>query len=237
MQDTLTIHVEPDAQLAERARAGDHDAFALIMRRHNRRLYRIARSIVGDDAEAEEVVQEAYCRAFVGLGGFRADASLATWLSRIAANEALMRLRRRRPTATLDEIDARPAALGWLGPFGLGTPEAAAAQGEIRHLLESAIDRLPPNFRAVFVLRAVEQLSVEEAAAALDIPKDTVKTRYHRARRLLRRDLGRRLAAILDDAFPFAGARCDRVVEAVLRRIGATTPQPMSSPKSEGDMS
>jgi RNA polymerase sigma-70 factor, ECF subfamily len=217
--DTLPTHRPgSDIDLVARAHGGDGAAFAVIMRRHNQRLYRLARGILQNDSEAEEAVQEGYVRAYTALAGFKGEASLATWLSRIVLNEALGRLRRRRPTAGIEEIDTA-AGTGWLGPLGLGSPEAAAAQTEIRHILEQAIDRLPASFRTVFVLRAVEHLSVEDAAASLGIPKETVRTRFFRARRLLRQDLGQRLGAMLDDTFPFLGARCDAIVVSVLRRL------------------
>jgi RNA polymerase sigma-70 factor (ECF subfamily) len=219
-----SLAVQTDGDLAARARGGDGTAFAAIMRRHNQLLYRLARGILQNESEAEEAVQEAYVRAFTALAGFKGEASLSTWLSRIVVNEALGRLRRRRPTAGVDEIDGA-VSVAWLGSFGLGTPETAAAQAEIRHLLEAAIDRLPAAFRTVFVLRAVEHMSVEETASCLGIAKETVRTRFFRARRLLRQDLGDRFAAALEDTFPFAGARCDRIVGKVLGRLtmpGAT---------------
>lgn len=214
-----------DAELAASAGDGDAAAFATIMRRNNRRLYRLVRSILKDDAEAEDAVQETYVRAFAGLGSFEAAASLSTWLSRIAVNEALGRLRRRRPTDDLDDIAETIAEQdvggmpGWLGASGLGSPEAAVARREIRHVLEKAVDDLPPIFRIVFVMRAVEQMSAEETAACLGIANETVRTRFFRARRLLRERLGEQFASALEGAFPFAGARCDRIMAAVLARL------------------
>ena len=222
--ETRSIAIETlgDAELAALARQGDGAAFRVIMQRHNRRLYRAARAVLHDDAEAEDVVQEAYVRAFAALGDFRGDSSLATWLTRIALNEALGRLRRRRPTLDIETFDARPEAR--VIPFPLMSPdmnpEQAAARQDVRRLLERAIDGLPEPFRVVFVLRDVEELSIEETAAQLGLRPETVKTRLHRARRRLREALDAELASALTDAFPFAGARCARITDAVLKRLG-----------------
>ena len=211
-----------DAELARLARRGDGAAFRAIMQRHNRRLYRVARAVLHDDGEAEDVVQETYVRAFAALADFRGGSSLATWLTRIALNEALGRLRRRRPTVEIETFDARPEAR--VIPFPLMSPdmnpEQAAARQDVRRLLERAIDGLPEPFRVVFVLRDVEELSIEETAAQLGLRPETVKTRLHRARRRLREALDAELASALTDAFPFAGARCARITDAVLKRLG-----------------
>jgi RNA polymerase sigma-70 factor, ECF subfamily len=210
-----------DRQLVALVGQGNGAAFAQIMRRNNRRLFRLVRAIVQDDLEAEEVVQETYVRGFAALAGWRGDASLSTWLSRIALNEALALAQRRHKTVEFDRVAEMPAESRstafehLLNP----SPETVAARAEIRHLLERAIDDLPVEFRAVFMLRAIEQLSVEETAASLDIRPETVRTRFFRARRLLRRALGRELADVLEDTFPFAGARCDRIMAKVLQRL------------------
>ena len=195
------------------------------MRQNNRRLYRIARSILKDDAEAEEAVQETYLRAFTNLHSFRGTATLSTWLARIVINEALGRLRQRRSFTDLDEIDraawlgqATPGAL--LGAFGRTSPEAAAAHQELKLLIENAVNALPAPFRVVFVSCAIEQISVEDVAASLGIPKSTVRTRLYRAKRMLREALGAAFATMLDDVFPFAGSRCERITTAVLERLG-----------------
>ena len=210
--------VAGDALLTARLRGGDPAAFAALMRHNNRRLYRLARGILKDEGEAEEAVQEGYVRAFTHLDGFKGEASLSTWLARIVVNEALRRLRRRR----LEGAGISEAA-GEEGPGGLAgsepNPEHTAARREIRRLIERAIDALPAPFRVVFVLRAVEQLSTRETAASLGIREETVKTRLHRANRLLREALGEEFAAIWDDAFPFAGRRCDGMLARVLARI------------------
>lgn len=217
-----------DGELVSRARRGEAAAFGEIMRRNNRHLFRAARSVLRDDAEAEDAVQEAYLRAFRGLAGFRGDASLSTWLMRITLNEALGRLRRRRTTVDLAAVEAAqngggasilvfPTAQG-------GDPEGAAARREIRRLIEAAIDELPDVFRPVLVARDVDGLSVEETAEILGVRAETVRTRLHRARRLLRAALDRRLGDTLREAFPFDGARCARMTAAVLARLGLAAP-------------
>jgi RNA polymerase sigma-70 factor (ECF subfamily) len=171
-----------------------------------------------DDVEAEDAVQEVYLRAFAHLGDFRSEASLSTWLTRIAMNEALMRIRRRRDTTELTEETMSATVVTFPVPGGQN-PEEAAARAQIGRVLESAIDDLPDGFRTAFMLRAVEQFSTEETAAALGIPDETVKTRLFRAGRLLREAIGEQFASALAGAFPFEGARCNRVTEAVLARL------------------
>lgn len=213
-----------DAGLTGLARGGDRDAFAVIMTRHNQRLFRAARAVVRDDAEAEDVLQEAWLRAYRALDGFRGEAALSTWLTRIVLNEARGRLRRRRPLVGLDQIERAQDAGGQVIPFpnSLGPDaEADVARGQMRRLLEQAVDELPEAFRVVFILRAVEELSIEEAAAVLALKPETVKTRLHRARRLLRRALDEKLALAAGEAFPFMGARCARITAAVLARLEA----------------
>jgi RNA polymerase sigma-70 factor (ECF subfamily) len=218
-----------ELELATRAARGDTLAFEVIMRRHNRMLYRAARSILKSEAEAEDAVQDAYVRAYQALPGFRGDASLGTWLTRIAVNEALGRLRRHGRESNviaLEEI---------IGPDGESTtgptpdqeqdgPEAATMREQVRALLERHIDALPATFRSVFVLRALEEMSVEEVATCLTIPPATVRTRYFRARALLRESLERELDLASSGAFGFAGARCDRIVAAVLTRLAHDQP-------------
>lgn len=216
-----------EAELVERARGGDEMAFRLITERHNRRLYRIARTILQNDAEAEDAVQESYLRAFAALPGFRGLASLSTWLTRIVINEALGRKRKQRPTIGLEEMDAIQQNTAQVVQFpnmnSDTDPERSAAQRQIRALLEQSIDALPESFRVVFVMRDVEEMSIEETATFLGIRPETVKTRLHRARRLLRRSLDEHVASTLKGAFPFAGARCARITEAVLSRLSAGT--------------
>lgn len=210
-----------DAELVRRALARDDTAFRAIMQRHNRRLYRVARSILRNDSEAEDAVQEAYVNAFTHLDGFRGDASLATWLSRITMNEALGRLRRERPTVELDEAQRTEAQIIQFPQSGASDdPERTMAQREILRLVEQATDNLPEIFRIVFVTRVIEGMSVEETAELLGLQPETVKTRLHRARRLVREQLDKQIGPVLMDAFPFAGRRCERVTNAVMRRLG-----------------
>lgn len=213
-----------DRALVEQARHRNAAAIRLIMQRHNRRLYRVARSVLGNDAEAEDAVQEAYFRAFTHLDGFRGEAQLSTWLTRIALNEALGRLRRQRPYVDLKTIDnvtdqgeARVIVLP--SAHQDSDPEHAAARAEVRRLLERAVDRLPDPFRIVFILRDIEEMNVEETASQLGLRPETVKTRLHRARRILRQSLQDTLSSALADVFPFAGARCARITQAVLDRL------------------
>ena len=181
-------------------------------------------AILRDEAEAEDVVQETFVRAFAGLSQFRGEAQLATWLTRIALNEALGRLRRRQIDIGFDEgLGENEGA----GDFALHAgaacedPERAAAKAQIRLFLEQAIDELPEHFRLVFVLRDVEELDIEDTAKLLGLRPETVKTRLHRARKLLRAFLQARLSTLLSDIYPFAGKRCDRICEAVLARLAA----------------
>lgn len=209
-----------DLELVERIHSGNGRAMEALMRRHNRVLYRTARAILRDDAEAEDVVQDTYIRAYRAFGTFRGESKLSTWLVRIAANEALMRRRRTARRAGIVPIDAtveepEPDMHEEEGP------ERETLRAEMRRVLEARIDELPDGYRAVFVLRGVEELSVEETAAALDMPEATVRTRYFRARGLLREALARDIDLTMEDAFGFDGARCDRIVESVLLTLFA----------------
>jgi len=219
----------PDRELAAHAAGGDAGAFRLIMERNNARLYRTARAVLRNDSEAEDAVQEAYVRAYGKLGDFRGDSSLSTWLTRIALNEALGRIRKRRPSEELSAVDEETApnrgeVIWFPGMPNDADPERAVARREISGLLERAIDALPEAFRVVFMLRAVEDMSVEDTAATLAIPEATVKTRLHRARRLLRETIEEELGPAVSDAFPFAGRRCVRTTEIVLERLGLAPP-------------
>lgn len=214
--------VSEDAELFRRARERDPAAIRAIMQANNRRLFRMARGILKNDSEAEDVVQEAYVRAFTHLDSFRGDSSLATWLTRIAMNEALGRLRRRRPT--VDYTTLGPGVLeAQIIQFPLSAmsddPERTMAQREIQTVVERAIDELPDAFRSVFIARVVEGMSIEETAELLDLKPETVKTRLHRARALLRDNVEKRIGPVVMEAFPFAGKRCERLTQAVLRRL------------------
>lgn len=212
-----------EMELVRRAAGRDGQAFRTIMQRHNQRLYRIARGIIRDNAEAEDIVQEAYVRAFSHLDGFRGGSTLATWLSRIVINEALGRLRKNR-SAARRAVAAEQAASAEIIPFPINTshddPERTMAQRQILRLVEQATDNLPDIYRAVFVARVIEGMSIEETAELLSLRPDTVKTRLHRARALLRKELDAQIGPVLLDAFPFAGRRCERLTDAVMQRLG-----------------
>ena len=212
-----------DTELVRHALERDSSAFRAIMQRYNRRLYRIARSVLRNDSDAEDALQEAYMRAFAGLSQFRAESSLSTWLSRIVLNEAFGRIRRRRPTVELSTIDDRQESVAQIIPFPLIAqqmdPERNMAQREIHVILERAIDRLPLSFRTVLVARLIQELTVEETAELLHLRPETVKTRLHRARNLLKAELEKSFGAAITDAFPFDGWRCERITATVLRRL------------------
>lgn len=219
------IRSDDDAELVRRAAAREGAAFRTIMERHNRRLYRIARSIVQNDSEAEDVVQEVYLNAFTHLDGFRGESSFATWLARITMNEALGRLRRERAAADLGNLEAgrlEAQVIQFPQTTSSGDPERTMAQREILRLVERATDNLPEIFRTVFMARVIEGRGVEETAALLSIPPETVKTRLHRARRLVREQLDKQVGPVLMDAFPFAGRRCECLTDAVMQRLGLT---------------
>lgn len=226
-----------EAALVARARGGDREAFRQIMQRSNQRLFRVARGIVQDDAAAEDVVQEAYTRALAGLGGFRGDAALLTWLTRITLNEARGRLRRQPATVAIDTIgdggEAGRVVLAFPSGRVVDDPEADVARAQIRRLIEQAVDTLPEAFRMVFILREVHGCSVEETAAALNLRPPTVKTRLHRARHLLRDALDDTLASTLKGAFPFLGMRCRRITDRVLGRLAARYGWPEPAAGSE----
>lgn len=213
-----------DVEIARRIAAGDRDAFRLLMRRYNQTLYRTARSILKDDAEAEDAVQEAYLHAYRAMGKFRGDAKLSTWLVRIVVNESIGRMRKRNRSAEIihidNDVDLDSDATEVTMNDGMSAqPERAALRSETRRLLEKVIDTLPNAFRTVFVLRAIEEMSVEETATALDIPEATVRTRFFRAKGLLREALSREVDFAYEDAFAFAGDRCDRIVAGVLAQL------------------
>ena len=212
----------PDAELAARVAAGDPAAFEALMRRHNRTLFRTARAILRDDAEAEDALQEAYLQAYEAIGNYRAEAKLSTWLARIVANEALMRVRKRTRRAAIVPLQAAASEdeINEIPDDNMDdSPERSAQRSEMRRLLEVEIDALPDDYRVVFVLRAVEELSVEETAEALGIPQATVRTRLFRARSLLREALASKIDLACEEAFSFAGERCDRIVAHVLERM------------------
>jgi RNA polymerase sigma-70 factor (ECF subfamily) len=210
-----TLPVFSDDEVVSRIKAGDRGLFEVLMRRYNQRLFRAARAIVRDDAEAEDVLQQAYLNAYAHLGQFAGRASFATWLTRIAVHEASARVRRRRTTeasSMRDPDEDAAASVADAAP----DPEAQLLAGEVRVLLEAAIDALPDRYRVTFVLREVEGLGTAETAESLGISEELVKTRLRRARRMLRDELCRRAGDEIAGAFPFHLSRCDRIVAAVL---------------------
>jgi len=213
-------HQADEADLIARAIQNDVAAVRAITRLCNRRLYRIARSVVRDDHEAEDVVQAAYGRAFTSLREFRGESGICTWLARIVLNEALGRLRRQD---TVDHISMQDPQGSKSLSLSLidkqPDPERMVAQREIQRLLERAIDHLPQNFRMVLVMRTIEGMSVEETAELLGIRPETVKTRLHRARALLRARLENYIGPQFTDTFPFKGERCLRLTARALKRL------------------
>jgi RNA polymerase sigma-70 factor (ECF subfamily) len=213
-----------DADFARRIASGDHLAFEVLMRKHNRMLFRTARAILRDDADAEDALQLAYLNAYRSIGSFRGESRLSTWLTRIVVNEAMMRVRRRGREAMVVPLDSVSDEEGnVMTSEGIAVagerPEFAAMRSQMRALIERKIDALPEAFRTVFVLRALEELSVEDTAASLRIPEATVRTRFFRARSLLRESLAREMDTALEEAFAFAGDRCDRIVNGVFDRL------------------
>lgn len=214
-----------DEELVVLARAGGETAVRILIQRNNRRLFRVARAVLRNDSEAEDVVQETYVRAFTKLDTFRGASSFSTWLTRIALNEAMGRLRRRRANAAVAELEKvaadRDGGRIVMFPNSMVPPgaEAELARRQVRDLLEEAVDELPEAFRLVFILRDIEELSIEETAVQLSLKPETVKTRLHRARRLMRSAVEKRLSAGFSELFPFDGARCARMADRVVERL------------------
>jgi RNA polymerase sigma-70 factor (ECF subfamily) len=212
-----------DEEVVERVVGGETALFELLMRRYNQRLYRITRAIVKDEGEAEDLTQDTYVRAFEHLDQFAGRARFSTWLTRIAVHEAAARLRRRGRQADIEE------SMPTLASSAAG-PEQRAADHELGQAIESAVDALPEVYGSVFMLREVEGLSTAETAACLDINAETVKTRLHRARALLRNYITARIGVVARESFQFAGARCDRTVATVMARLTAPHTRRTPSP-------
>ncbi|ANM14863.1 MULTISPECIES: RNA polymerase sigma factor [unclassified Rhizobium] len=213
-----------DADLVPLAKIGDEVAIRAIIQLHNQRLFRTARAVIRDDAEAEDVVQASYIKAFASLSAFRGEAELSTWLTRITLNEALGRVRAQKNTTGLEEIDMQATSAGgqvvqFPSSLSATDPETELSRSQARQLLEQAVDELPDDFRAIFVLRDVEGMSTDEAASYLGIRPETAKTRLHRARKMMRQSIEKRLSGAFSALYPFDGARCafmaDRVVAAL----------------------
>ncbi len=211
----------PDAEVVARVRAGERSLFEVLVRRHDRRVYRTIRAILHDEDEVEDAMQQAWVQAYLHLGDFQGNAAFSTWLVRIAANEALQRLRRMGPLAAVPRRgDAEEEREDDVMSPGEDPEDRAAAREAIR-LLERAVDALPPHHRLVFVLREVEGLSTAETATALGIAEEAAKVRLHRARAALRRTLEETVGAAALEAFPFHAPRCDRIVARVMAAIAA----------------
>jgi RNA polymerase sigma-70 factor (ECF subfamily) len=207
-----------DEEIVRRVRAGDIDLFEVLMRRYDERVYRVVRSVLRNDGETEEVTQKAWVSAFTHLDQFRGRARFSTWLTRIALHEAWADARRRRRNESLETPSARDGEWGSASTVSLRDPEQEASRREAASLLETAIEALPARYRAVFVLRELEELSTAETAACLELTTDTVKTRLHRARTMLKRDLVR-FGFGRAGIYSFLGVRCDRMVEAVFNHL------------------
>jgi RNA polymerase sigma-70 factor (ECF subfamily) len=204
-----------DADVVRRVVAGDAGLFEVLMRRHNPRVYRVARAVLTDDALAEDLAQEAWVRVYEHLSQFTGAARFSTWLTKIVLHEAWARARKARRLRPLDEVNGEPEVLMSAEP----DPESRAFGIEMRAYMESAMEALPEGYRVVLVLRDVEGLSTAETAEVLGVTENTVKIRLHRARAMVRRDLTGRIGPGVRSAFPFLGERCDRMVAAVMARI------------------
>ena len=207
-----------DEEVVERVKAGETAMFEVIMRRYNQRLYRVTRSILGNDAEAEDVTQDAYARCYMHLDQYDGRAKFSTWLTRIAVHEAIARARRRKRMVELDA--SRDSTEGRMElESKTPSPEQEVLTRTMRIVLESAVERLPETYRSVFMLREIEGLSTAETAECLDLSQESVKVRLHRARSFLRKDIYAQTGAATAGAFQFLGARCDRMVSSVMERI------------------
>lgn len=209
-----------DDNLVARVRAGETGLYEMLMRRYNQRLFRVIRSVVTDDGEAEDVLQEAWVCAYEHLDQFEGRASFSTWVTRIAFHEALGRIRKSKRWTPLENSRGEIMAEADHRHTTTETPESQAMRGQLGQMLQAAVDKLPESYRSVFVLREVEQLSTSETAECLELSEEAVKTRLHRSRALLRRELENHMGTAIMEAYAFLGARCDRMVAQVLKRIG-----------------
>ncbi len=217
MRESLDLSME-DSEVVRRILAGEIELFEIIMRRYNQRLYRAARAILGDDIEAEQVMQEAYFLAYTHLAQFAGKAKFSTWLTKIAAHEAVARLRRRSRFVDFDSFAESEKGKRMLSTAER-TPEQKVLNNELKNLIEAAVENLPELYRSVLVMRDVEGLDTAETAECLDISEETVKTRLHRARALMRKQLYERAGVTQHALFSFERPRCDRVVAEVFKRI------------------
>lgn len=222
---TAIRQTNPDADLVARTGRGDHAAFEALMRRYNGRLFRVARAILKDDSEAEDAVQDAYLEAFRHIGEYRGEAQVSTWLTRIAINQALMRRRRHKRERDVLQFPGNPVGAsgneGAMMDRRTESPATTTLRAEIRKTVERRIDELPATFRAVFVMRDVEEMTVQETADCLGVPSATVRTRLFRARALLRDALARDVDSATLEVFGFAGERCDRIIQRVFAALSS----------------
>lgn len=220
----ITPNDMSDNDLVFQIIAGNKPAFETLMRRYNPRLFRVARSILKQDADAEDALQEAYIHAFLHLAAFRSEALFSTWLTRIVINESLGRLRKNRQWnnvidlhENISDIDLAEGTIMKTGHHS--EPEHQVLQNEIRLLIEQKLDTLPPLLRLVFILRAIEEVPATEVASLLEVPETTVRTRFFRARHLMQEALSQEVEAAYGNVFAFDGERCDRIVAAVMARL------------------
>lgn len=224
----------PDDDLVSAVRAGETRLYETLMRRYNQRLFRVVRSVVTEDSEAEDVLQEAWVRAYEHLDQFEGRASFSTWVTRIAYHEALSRARNSKRWTPLENAAGGVMAEADRKRATAETPEMQAIRAQLGQVLQAAIDALPETYRSVFVLREVEQLSTSETAESLELSEEAVKTRLHRSRALLRRELEKCLGPHVTEAYAFLGARCDRMVASVLGRLGGPERNPDSAQSNVG---
>jgi RNA polymerase sigma-70 factor (ECF subfamily) len=214
-----TLKPNDEAAIVRRIVAGDRQAFETLMRQSNRRLYRLARAVLRDGTEAEDALQDAYLAAYRSMEQFRGEASLSTWLSKLVLNECLARTRRHARRQNVIPLVSAAAEIDTVPAGDADLPDRVAQRAQMRALLEAKLDELPEDFRVVFVLRSVEEMSVEDTAQCLGIPEATVRSRHFRAKSLLRESLARDIDLAERDLFEFGGAHCDRIIRRVLERL------------------
>ena len=225
---------EEELSIARRVASGDAAAFELLMRRYNRRLYRLARASLRDDSEAQDALQDAYLSAYRSIAGFRGDAALSTWLSRLVLNECGIRLRRsarRRNIIPLVGSESSVAETERVADAA-ERPDGAVGRAQMRNVLENKVGELPEALRVVFVMRSVEELGVAETAQALGIAEETVRVRHFRAKGMLREALAREIDLAEGDLFEFAGVQCDRIVASVLAKALSLSPARHDPPET-----
>lgn len=209
-----------DRDLAERVRGGDTALYELIMRRHNQRMFRMIRSVIREDSEAEDILQDAWVRIYEHLHQFEGRSSFATWIMRIAYHEALNRARKQKRSLPLEDETGEIMSRVIDESSPRTTPEDQAIHGQFSRIIQTAVDALPDGYRSVFVLREIEGMSTAEVSGCLELSEEAVKTRLHRSRAMLRRDIQARIGPVVAETFAFMGVRCDRTVVSVLDRIG-----------------